>query len=705
MKISAVLIVKNESSCLEKCLKTLNGFDEIIVCDTGSEDNTIEIAKKFTDKVFDDFKWCDNFSKARNHALGKATGDWILSIDADEELLNTVEDIKKVVAIAEEKNVKAVDVIQISGRNTNPFPRLFKRCPEVYWNGAIHNHLSVVGGIKSDIKIRYDYSEAHKLDPDRTLRILKKEVAERPDCGREKYYLGREYWYRKDYITAIYWFDEYLMISKWMPEKADAYLYVARCYWALKKGDTARNYCLQALNINANFKEALRFMGELSWEVNRKRWNEFSELADNTGVLFDRTNKPKPVEPKEPIEVCFLVYQRPQRVPDILRQLKVQTLQNFKVNIWNNSGVELDVSDFPQDKIKVINSEENLGSKVRFKLAKQTTGNPIIFFDDDENLDTNFIEYNYNEYLKFGSKCILGWFARTFSKESYWDSIGAKYGEKVDYVGTGGMILDREIIDKEPLLQNIPKPFKKVEDLYLCYLARMNHGMEMIKIEPTCSILVDDKDQYKSIDKEGAFKELRTKGWELLRERNRKQDACYWDERYKNGNSGVGSYGDWLKFKLEEIKKIKGVSSILDVGCGDLNTGTQVASLFPKSTYLGLDISKTALQQAKERKLDKRFSFKLMEDSVFSYPSDLVLCLDVLWHINREKDYNDLLKSLKKSWKKHLFLTAHKEDYVNENTASHVKIREFDPIYFSKDYKKYLIPVGDKNIYLYHFSK
>jgi len=212
------------------------------------------------------------------------------------------------------------------------------------------------------------------------------------------------------------------------------------------------------------------------------------------------------------IEVCFLIYQRTQRLPAILEQLRGQTIQSFNVNIWNNSGEKLDISDFPKDRIRLINSKINVGSQARFKLAKQTTGNPIIFFDDDERLRPNFVEYYYNQYLKFGPKCILGWYTKRFNNERYWKNPKAEYGEEVDYIGTGGMVLDREVFDKEPSLQKIPKPFDKTEDLYLCYLARMKHGMKMIKIGKACRILVDGKDKYKKLDKQKIFKELRKKG-------------------------------------------------------------------------------------------------------------------------------------------------------------------------------------------------
>jgi len=222
---------------------------------------------------------------------------------------------------------------------------------------------------------------------------------------------------------------------------------------------------------------------------------------------------------KSMVEVCLVIHQRPQRLSEILNQLKIQTIQNFRINIWDNSEKKLATNNFPKDRIKIINSEVNISSQARFQLAKRTIGNPIIFFDDDEALSSNFVEYHYDQYLKFGPKCILGWYTKIFEKESYWNYKQANYGEEVDYVGTGGMILDREIFDKEPLLQNIPEPFDKTEDLYLCYLARMKYGMKMIKIESACSILVDGKDQYKEIDKEKIFRELRKKGWRLLKDR------------------------------------------------------------------------------------------------------------------------------------------------------------------------------------------
>jgi glycosyltransferase involved in cell wall biosynthesis len=84
-KLSVVVITFNEEIDLPKCLSTVKKIaDEIIVVDSGSADNTLQIAKNFGAKTY--FRKFDNYSNQKNYAMSKANGDWILSIDADEEL-------------------------------------------------------------------------------------------------------------------------------------------------------------------------------------------------------------------------------------------------------------------------------------------------------------------------------------------------------------------------------------------------------------------------------------------------------------------------------------------------------------------------------------------------------------------------------------------------------------------------------------------
>src|ERR1035437_8094177 len=82
--LSLAMIVKNEARCLARCLRSVQAIvDEIVIVDTGSTDDTLQIARDFHARIFH-FSWVDDFSAARNQALAKATGDWVLVFDADE---------------------------------------------------------------------------------------------------------------------------------------------------------------------------------------------------------------------------------------------------------------------------------------------------------------------------------------------------------------------------------------------------------------------------------------------------------------------------------------------------------------------------------------------------------------------------------------------------------------------------------------------
>ena len=84
--LSLCMITKNEENNLSRCLDCIKEFvDEIIIVDTGSTDKTVEIAKSYGAHIYH-YDWNNDFSKARNVSLQKATKDWILVLDADEVL-------------------------------------------------------------------------------------------------------------------------------------------------------------------------------------------------------------------------------------------------------------------------------------------------------------------------------------------------------------------------------------------------------------------------------------------------------------------------------------------------------------------------------------------------------------------------------------------------------------------------------------------
>lgn len=144
--ISLCMIVKNESDTLGRCLESLNGLmDEIIIVDTGSTDNTKDIAAKYTKQIYD-FKWIDDFSAARNFSFSKATMEYIYTADAD-EIIDKVNyekfaDLKECmmpeVEIVQMKYVNDMADNNLQNSITEYRPKLFKRLRNFTWIDAIH---------------------------------------------------------------------------------------------------------------------------------------------------------------------------------------------------------------------------------------------------------------------------------------------------------------------------------------------------------------------------------------------------------------------------------------------------------------------------------------------------------------------------------------------------------------------------------------
>lgn len=158
MILSIGMIVKNEEKYLDECLTALqpilNNLDsELIIVDTGSTDNTVEIAKKYTDKVYN-FEWCNDFAAARNVTLDHAKGEWYMFLDADEILMNASE-IITFFKSKEYKKYEAASYNILNYRNKEKtsslsilIPRMRKLKKGLRFIGIVHEYLPVSFPIK-----------------------------------------------------------------------------------------------------------------------------------------------------------------------------------------------------------------------------------------------------------------------------------------------------------------------------------------------------------------------------------------------------------------------------------------------------------------------------------------------------------------------------------------------------------------------------
>ncbi|MGL5034632.1 MAG: glycosyltransferase [Microcystaceae cyanobacterium] len=153
-KLSLCMIVQNEAANICSCLESVKELvDEMVILDTGSEDNTVEIAKNHGAKVIEG-NWTEDFSVARNQALKSVTGDWVLVLDADETLNPKIIDRLKT-AIADDQNLVINLMRQEIGAAQSPYSavsRLFRNHPELKFNRPYHETIddSVLALLKKE---------------------------------------------------------------------------------------------------------------------------------------------------------------------------------------------------------------------------------------------------------------------------------------------------------------------------------------------------------------------------------------------------------------------------------------------------------------------------------------------------------------------------------------------------------------------------
>lgn len=151
--LSVIIITKNEASHIGRCLESVSWADEIIVLDSGSQDETVPICRQYTDKVYET-DW-PGFGIQKQRALDKASGDWVLSIDADEVVTPELRaEIEKALQQAHYNGYEIPRLSNYCGRQIRHggwWPdhvlRLFRRDCGQFTDSVVHERIIVQGQI------------------------------------------------------------------------------------------------------------------------------------------------------------------------------------------------------------------------------------------------------------------------------------------------------------------------------------------------------------------------------------------------------------------------------------------------------------------------------------------------------------------------------------------------------------------------------
>lgn len=233
-------MVKNEEKYLDKTLLALKPLmrdidSELIILDTGSTDNSIEICKKYTDKVHFS-QWNNNFGEMRNISISYARGEWILILDADEELIK-YDKLKKFFNsdLYKKYNCASIELKSIynedeSSYNLSSIYRLFRNTEEFRYEGAIHEQPIYKGPVYNDIATfkHYGYmfinEEIRQFKNKRNINLLLKEIKDKPNDPYTNYQLGKSYMIDNKNEDAAFYMEKSYELYKKLGFNIPAYL-------------------------------------------------------------------------------------------------------------------------------------------------------------------------------------------------------------------------------------------------------------------------------------------------------------------------------------------------------------------------------------------------------------------------------------------------------------------------------------------------
>lgn len=255
--ISLCMIVKNEEIHLQNCLNSIADLvDEIIIVDTGSQDKTKEIARHYTDKIYD-FVWVDDFSKARNYSFDLAKMEYCMWMDADDVLKDRQAFLQLKRTLKERPDIILMKYVAAFDANHEPTfifyrERLIKKEAALKWEGMIHEVIPLKGTLLyQDIAI--EHRKQKVTDSDRNLRIFEKMIQDKvPFSHRDEFYYARELMDHQQYERAGLIFSSLIDCKQaWLENRIEACKNLATCQLILNQPEEALFSLLKSFSLAA----------------------------------------------------------------------------------------------------------------------------------------------------------------------------------------------------------------------------------------------------------------------------------------------------------------------------------------------------------------------------------------------------------------------------------------------------------------------
>ena len=286
--LTVCVVARDEEADLPRCLTSISGVaDEVVVVDTGSTDSTKAVARDLGALVHD-FPWTDDFAAARNQAIDRATGQWVLMIDADEVL--HADDRGRVRPLLQAK-VEAYHVPILSflgaaapdAAAARDFVRdlrlsLFRNRRGYRFKGAIHEELTGDFGPEGTALapfriLHYGYLDdriASRRKGDRNRRLLLRELERRPDDPFLNYCLGAELMGQADYHGALRHFR--ISLGRWgieEPRHGDLLMKLSLSHLAVRDYEQAGKVLREGVRIYPDYTDLWFVLGGLEFQMGR----------------------------------------------------------------------------------------------------------------------------------------------------------------------------------------------------------------------------------------------------------------------------------------------------------------------------------------------------------------------------------------------------------------------------------------------------